>query len=308
VVWRDTPKIYPYLFFPVAITASEIEEIFALSASSDAAPTSTSIANTATENGESFALSASSDAAPTSNQVEIVVDVATATTTAESACNRLGDYLRNEFNRQIAREMADQFVVPYPKASFYEGCAPDPQGRVFSAYLAFRNPTAIERLRSALMKDNSDLAETHTIKLSSRPDSILLEMREKPVASAAASELELFRQAHPFPTKEQVDADLESATAPTFKEGLTASKTYTMAATFEQAKKVFGRYGRKACLTKDQPKDSRLCTVRVFKEDRSGFESKARESGESAGPKEAKRGGPGGPKGGKRGGGGGAAI
>jgi len=300
VVWRDT-KI-PYLFFPVAITASEIEEIFALSASSDAAPTSTSIANTATENGESFAPSASSDAAPTSNQVEIVVDVAT----AESACNRLGDHLRNEFNGQIAREMADQFVVPYPKdTKFYEGCAPDPQGRVFSAYLAFRSPKAIERLRSALMKDNSDLAETHEFKLSSRPDSILLEMREKPVASAAASELELFRQAHPFPTKEQVDADLESATAPTFKEGLTASKTYTMAATFEQAKKVFGRYGRKACLTKDQPKDSRLCTVRVFKEDRSGFESKARESGESAGSKEAKRGGP---KGGKRGGGGGAAI
>jgi hypothetical protein len=148
----------------------------------------------------------------------------------------------------------------------------DSKHPIFNGEAAMKRKEAINILISNLRKERSDL-KSYKITFIIEEDFTMSLLLEKKIVSASASatssDEELFRLAHPFPTREKVAHDLSNAIP--HRADLTPSFTYDIACTKEDGLKLFKSYGFKACLSKDQPKDSRLLRFRVFKEDKAGF-------------------------------------
>jgi len=177
--------------------------------------------------------------------------------------------------------------IPHPDPSIYAGCD---RPTTFSPPACMTNPKTIAFVHRNLVRDNQELASTHTFKIISKDDSVEVLVRPRPVAntasaSAASAPVDTYQSIHdtavqrgkPFPTQEEVRTTLDAAVP--HKEGLSRSAVYTVGSD-ENGVGLFCRaLGLKYCITKDQPTQANRVRFRIFAENKEGFVDKPAKSG-----------------------------
>jgi len=227
-------------------------------------------------------------------EVEISVQVREAAPTPrQPTCSRLlGEHVVKEFNSEIAvaTENSDNsysIEIPYPDASFYDGCSKPTE---FNPKACMANPKIISIVHGHLVRDNQELASTHTLKIAAKDDSVEVLVRPRPVAntasaSAASAPVNRYQatldtaaeRGKPFPTQEEVRTTLDAVVP--HKDGLSRSAVYTVGSDENGVALFCRRLGLKYCITKDQPKQANLVRFRIFAENKEGFVAKPAKSG-----------------------------
>ncbi|NBW58266.1 hypothetical protein EBR43_10910 [bacterium] len=201
---------------------------------------------------------------------------------------KLRKHVVHTFNELIstAAELPDgsySVDIHYPDPSFYDGCI-GPKGHgEFIPIAHMANHKTIASVHSQIVKDNPDLASTHSIKIVAKIESVEFLVRPRPVdetASAVAATgsprskyqaiLDAATQSgHPFPTENTVRADLAAAVP--HQEGLSRSTLYTVGSDKDGVELFCRRLGLKYCITASQPKEQGLIRFRIFAQDKVGF-------------------------------------